>query len=166
VATAVLTQSCKEDESSASNNGTLNFQGESIKIKTMVRDDDTEAVSGIEGLYFHPLIPLTGTMKISNNQVKGKGDLLFMGFNTASATELTPGTYTVSTDLEPFTVYVSFIRDTDFDKQTSGDDYAAESGTITVSKEGDQYTFEISVTIDGTAFSGTYTGPLAVANLI
>ena len=106
--------------------------------------------------------------------LSGTGDLLMLELNTAKSvtTEITPGTYEIvgraKADFRAFTCvpgYVSgqYAYGTWFGTADKGFSNSMSSGSVTVAKNGDTYTFTFEL-VDGssnTTFKGTYTGELS-----
>lgn len=139
---------------------------------------------GTEGLSHNWRIQLTGTGYKDAVNLMGKGDALMFEINTSTdyTTEVVPGTYTmlkkdetVTEALKPGTAIPGLIDGTDGESPIgtwylfgeSEDEVASavndiESGTVEVSKNGDEYTlkFDFLDEDENILFKGTYVGTL------
>lgn len=153
-------QSCKDDDKPSNQ---VSYDGEKAKITSVVRASGSSEEG--EGLYVHNLFVLSGTLNFDGNTFAGAGDMLILSLANGSEDQITPGTYTVGENLEDGAMYAQLYIDLDADEEQIGDIIAADSGTISIEKNGDNYTIVFNLVIDGKKLTGSYKGKITTVNI-
>ncbi len=149
-------QSCKDDEKPSNQ---ISYDGEKVKITSVVYDSDVDSEG--EGLYSHTVLALSG-LEFTEGSIKGSGDALELYLVNKSEDGITAGTYTIGDNLEDGSLGAALYVDvviTD-ETQSFGDTIEAESGTVSIEKNGDTYTIVFDLTVDGKKLTGKYKGKI------
>lgn len=161
----VSLSSCKDDDESPSS--FVTFDGNTKAINASYLSYRTSAGDGPQGVvyYRHELDLLGSGLSIKNNEITGKGDLVYL-IVTSSTTGLDEGTYTYGdhNDLAnrvPLKVWVAgYYVNINTETLDSDADHEFTAVSLKVTKSGDKYIIDIDGTASGKPIKVHYEGSL------
>jgi hypothetical protein len=158
----LMFQSCQDDDKKSPSNE-LSYGGEKIKIVTILRDMDPEVEEGQNGqdVYFHELYLLSAGFTYDTENLYGEGDALHLTALSNSPDNILAGVYSFGIEaLLPGFMDAELYMNYNADNETSDAVHHAESGTMTIDKDGGEYTITFSLMLDGKSLTGTYRGQM------
>lgn len=155
-----LLVSCKKDEDNGPvnnikyNNVTYELGKGYLENYGIINDD----------LYSFDLWLVSDEILVTESNISGVGNIIYVGFISSSATDLAAGTYTFSaSQSSAFSFYFGFVG-LDYDvANQNGTQLSLVGGTIVVAKSGAEYEITLNgVLVSGKSVTAYYKGTLTV----
>lgn len=149
----LLISSCGDDDDSTNS---YSYDGTTYNITNAFLDD----IGGnFAGSHDYDIYLAGDGISAGNSILNGTGDFLYLDLNTAANNGLEPGTYSWSSTRDAQTIVSGSSIATNFNTSTlSGNLIALTGGTVVISQNGDEFTFDINLEASGTMVTGSYTG--------
>jgi len=120
--------------------------------------------------FFVYLFPSTMSMNSTNVTAEGTGSLVLLAFYSASLTELTAGTYTITNSNDTKALGIAALNY----GAANETEYLSKTGTIIVTKDGSNYSFDFDLNVASendpnaatTKLTGYYKGTLTPFTMI
>ncbi len=164
LAFGLLLSSCSKDEEGIPNRLTINGTNYVLSNGYIAGIGVFEDDNGNTGSVYAVLLASSGVTVTSDGDIGGTGQLFYMALFSPSTVELAAGTYTYDEQFLEGTLIEAVGIDGNFTTEV-GTEYVITSGTVTISKSGNTWTFQFEGEADdgtgGTiAISGSFSGPL------
>lgn len=154
--------SCNKDKDTGPTNSVA-FEGESYALDKGYLENHG-LVPDANALYSFDLWLVSNGIVVTEADISGVGNMVYIALFSGSKDELTPGTYTfTNTQASPFTFYFTLIG-LDYDVANKiGLNFALVGGTVIVANDGTNYEITLNgVLVNGKSVTAYYKGPLTL----
>ncbi|GIV37797.1 MAG: hypothetical protein KatS3mg032_2176 [Cyclobacteriaceae bacterium] len=163
LAFGILLSSCSKDEEGIPNRLTINGTNYVLSNGYISGNGVFEDDNGNRGSVYQVILATSG-VTITDGDLAGTGQLFYMALFSPSTVELAAGTYAYDERFLEGNLLEAAGADGNFTTGV-GSEYGITSGTVTISKSGNTWTFQFEGEADdgagGTiAISGSFSGPL------
>ncbi|MEO9964875.1 MAG: hypothetical protein ABJF11_03750 [Reichenbachiella sp.] len=162
---ALFFSACSDD---SEDNTNASYDGESFTLdKGFTASSGPKFTAGTHGIYIY-LVSNLVSYDATEDDFTGSGNVIKLDVFTAEENVLTAGTYSRTKDQPSEDEFRLFGLDAkvfiNYDEALQMDDEERGEriifGTVIVSKDGDNFTFDLDITTETSTFIGTYTGSL------